>query len=170
MTISEIFDRIVISRIKKSLGTVCTVNPGSVSSSNRVCDVTSLDGQQFFNVRLTAGTTAGLQFMILPADNSAVIIQPISDNDFYVSQYSVVAKIMAGDGSLGGMVEVINLTTKLNNLESLLNKIVNSVNTWVPVAGDGGAALKTLITAAAPVALTNTLRGDIENTNFTQGV
>lgn len=170
MSISEIFDRIVISRIKKSLGTVCTVNPSSVDLANRVCDVTSLDGQQFFNVRLTAGTSAGLQFMILPADNSAVIIQPISDNDFYISQYSVVSKIMAGDGSLGGMVEVISLTTKLNNLELVVNKLRNSLVSWVVVAGDGGAALKTLITSAAPPEIITTLRSDIENTNFTQGI
>ena len=73
--------------------------------------------------------------------------------------------IQLNDGSLGGLVEVAALVGKLNTLENDLNMIKTIFKaTWVPVPNDGGAALKTAAAGWAGSSLTDTVRGDIEDT------
>lgn len=71
-------------------------------------------------------------------------------------------------GSLGGLVKVIELTQKLNNLESKVNDIISKFNSHTHIltlsTGTGSAAA-----TSNPVSgtLTPTQRGDIENTKIT---
>lgn len=48
-------------------------------------------------------------------------------------------------------VKFADLKTAYDELNGKYNKLVVALNTWVVVPGDGGAALKTLLTAAAPL-------------------
>jgi hypothetical protein len=72
------------------------------------------------------------------------------------------------DGSLGGLVKIIDLTTKLNNLENKVNALLSAFNTHTHIltltSGTGTAAPTT-----SPVTgtLTPTVRGDIEDTKIT---
>lgn len=72
------------------------------------------------------------------------------------------------DGALGGLVKVIDLTTKLNNLENKVNALLSAFNSHTHIltltSGTGTAA-----PTVAPVAgtLTPTVRGDIEDTKIT---
>lgn len=66
-------------------------------------------------------------------------------------------------GSNSGIVKVSPLTTKLNNIENKINQLITVFNTWVPVANDGGAALKAALTAWLSSTLNITLPADIKN-------
>jgi hypothetical protein len=67
------------------------------------------------------------------------------------------------DGGNDGMVNVRELTTKLNALEGDLNDLKTALTGWVPVPQDGGAALKTAAAAWAGKQLQTTAQGDIED-------
>lgn len=73
------------------------------------------------------------------------------------------------DGALGGLVKIIDLTTKLNNLENKVNTLLSAFNSHTHLltltSGTGTAA-----PTVAPVVgtLTPTVRGDIENEKIKQ--
>jgi len=66
-------------------------------------------------------------------------------------------------GEFGGLVKVEELTTKINNLENLLNSLVTKYNTHVHVTN--GVPTVTLETTI----LIETERANIENENITHG-
>lgn len=80
-------------------------------------------------------------------------------------------EIMINDGSLGGLVKVSELTTKLNNLENKVNDIVAKFNSHTHVltltTGTGTAA-----PTANPVSgtLTPTEQSEIENEKVKHGI
>lgn len=72
------------------------------------------------------------------------------------------------DGSLGGLVKVIELTQKLNNLENLVNGLITKYNSHTHTVATTGTATAQTGTAAPTSAtetqtLTPTQRADIEN-------
>lgn len=71
-------------------------------------------------------------------------------------------------GKLGGMVKVIDLVTRLNNLENDINTLKAALQGWTPASQDGGAALKAASLAWAGQHLQVTVRSDIENTVIQQ--
>src|SRR5579859_7276150 len=148
-------------------GGYCSVVPFDTETATNDPNAPNGPGIALEMVRIQSGTGNGIS--PVPAGNSVVIVGELAPSDYCILLYSELASIKFLDGSLGGLTEVINLTTKLNNIEKLLNKIVNSLNSWTPVPGDGGTALKTLITAAMLTDLTLTVRNDIENTLITHG-
>lgn len=81
-------------------------------------------------------------------------------------------EIKLNGGSNGGVPKVDPLVQKINALENKLNNLINAiVTTWVTAPGDGGAALKVLIstlysTTLAPTIQTN--KTEIENNKFLQ--
>ncbi len=67
-------------------------------------------------------------------------------------------------GRLGGLVKVEALTKRLNTIENDINELKNIFATsWIPVAQDGGAALKTAAASWYGSRLTPTQRNDYEN-------
>ena len=53
--------------------------------------------------------------------------------------------IIFNGGKLNGLVKIDDLTKRLNKIENEINKLKGIMAGWVPVAQDGGAALKTAI-------------------------
>lgn len=66
-------------------------------------------------------------------------------------------------GKLGGLVRVEDLTKRLNIIENDINALKAIFSGWVPVAQDGGAALKSAVSTWAGDRLTPTTRNDYEN-------
>lgn len=163
--------------IKKNIRTSVPCSVISVSGDPTdglmTCDCKPLDGSAIIeDVQLCANftvTTTQAGFLLIPSVDSIVTVSFKTNEDAFVSMVSLVDKIYLNGNDYGGLVEVLPLITKLNNLENLVNKLVDSLNTWIPVSGDGGAALKALITTAAPLPLTPSVRADIENTNILHG-
>ena len=164
---------------------------GSVDMTNRICSVQLTgddDGAPMEHVTLNVvepGNGNGL--VLYPADGSHVLVCQIDGGGGYqVIWCSDLAKVVItvgsssvtitdgliqlNDGSLGGLVEVAALVGKMNVLENDLNAIKTVFKAgWVPVANDGGAALKLAAAAWAGQSITDTVRGDIENKNVTHG-
>lgn len=105
--------------------------------------------------------------------NGTHVVQTNGDIDFtsFNGNFNISSKaIKLLDGSLGGLVEVANLTTKLNNLENLVNDLISKYNIHTHIltlsSGTGTAAPTVSLETGT---LTPTVRGDIENTHITHG-
>lgn len=72
--------------------------------------------------------------------------------------------VVFNGGDLGGLVKVQALTKRLNLIENDINELKRIFATgWIPVAQDGGAALKTATTSWCGSMLSPTQRNDYEN-------
>lgn len=77
--------------------------------------------------------------------------------------------IIFNGGDLNGLVIIDDLTDRLNIIEKDINNLKKVLgSTWVPVAQDGGAALKTAAASWASATLTETKRSDYENKKIKQ--
>lgn len=75
--------------------------------------------------------------------------------------------VIFNEGELGGMVKVISLTEKLNNIENLLNGFIDSYNTHThPVTATGSPTGVPVVPETGT--LTPTERTDIENKKIQQ--
>lgn len=73
-----------------------------------------------------------------------------------------------GDGSNKGVPLVIPLVEHMNNPENDLNNLKNLIAEWVPVMGDGGASLKTLLSDWFASLIPITQVDDIQNMKVIQ--
>ena len=140
----------------------------SVDEKTRTCKLIALSGKvgSEFTARLMASVDDGM--LIVPVVGSTVVV---SSSDFVtgaVVQYSGVDYISIRGGDLGGLVKVITLTQKLNNLENKLNSLILKYNTHThnvtAVGSPTGPGLQ-----PETGQLTPTQRSDIENDKILQG-
>lgn len=75
-------------------------------------------------------------------------------------------EILFNGGDNGGLVNIQDLVTKLNNLEKDINNLKSIFGAWKPVPSDGGAALLTSLTTAGWLTktLSITKQSDLEDT------
>lgn len=156
---------------------VCSVS--SVDLSTRSCICTPLGGRttsDLTEVQLMAEVEDG--WLIEPVIGSTVIVNSAQRSRPYIALFSEIQNaylVVAGSiqfqgGEFGGLVKVIELTDKLNNLENGFNDLVGKFNAHTHIlaltAGTGSAAPTTdpETTILAP-----TEREDIENTIITHG-
>jgi hypothetical protein len=78
-------------------------------------------------------------------------------------------EIKLNDGSMGGLVKVIELTQKLNNLENKVNQLITSFNSHVHTGVTTGAGSSAITPTPVSGTLVVTNRGDIENNKILQG-
>ena len=136
---------------------------GTVKSINvniRTCVVTPTNGgPDILDVRLEAdytegSTTASKGFFVVPTVSSLVIITFMSKEESFISAWTSIDNVVAkqgewifNDGLNSGLVKVAEMTSRLNDLEALFDQLQTDFTAWVPAAGDGGLALKTVLTA-----------------------
>ena len=160
----------LISAIQKLAGTEnedkvkllqCTVN--SVDLNNRISNVTTITGNAplTFDVQLQAGIADGL--LIEPLVDSMVYVLFSKYTLPFILQYSDVVTYAFNGDEFGGIVKVIELTQKLNNLENKVNSIIETYNSHSHASN--GAPPSGLVVGE----LTQTQRGDIENTSVKHG-
>lgn len=176
-------DRIIKECIEKLSGKsltdqismhLCSVD--TVDADARTCDVTTLGGLSIPGVLLMSEVDDG--FFLLPGIGSTVIVQFSTRVPAFVLMFGNIDKVVFSsingvqfnDGKLGGLVRVMDLITKLNNLENAYNDLAAKFNSHTHLltltSGTGTAA-----PTAAPEAtsLTPTQQSEIENTNITHG-
>jgi len=141
----------------------------TVDEQARTCVVIALSGKvgNEFTARLMASVDDGI--LAVPVVGSTVVI---SGSDFTIPaviQYSEIEKIVFRGGDLGGMVKVIELTEKLNNLEELLNDLITKYNTHTHAGVTSGSSSTAVTTAIETGTITPTQRADIENDKITHG-
>jgi hypothetical protein len=145
----------------------CKVN--SVDLDNRIANVSTITGNAplTFDVQLQAGIADGL--LIEPAVESMVYVLLSKYTLPFIIQYSDVVTYAFNGDEFGGLVKVIELTEKLNNLEQEFNTLKQAFNSWIVVPSDGGGALKTITSSWASQNLTPTQRKEIENISVNHG-
>lgn len=162
----------------------------SVDEDNGTCLVNSADGGQSFNnlkVRYMSELADGDE-NIPEIDSSVTILftqitEPIIVSTSWLQRKTITIgdsvidikkdEIILNDASFGGLVKVEELVQKINNLESLVNDLQAKFLAWTPVSGDGGLALKTILTVTPPIwnnpNIVPTERNEIENTKIKHG-
>jgi hypothetical protein len=148
-------------------GVVCNVS--DIDLATFTCTCTPIDGSaEFYEVLLNADADKG--FTLIPTNGSLVIIQQTSQANAYVTMVSKVDQVyLAGDAN-GGLVKVNDLVSKLNRIENDINVLKLVFSTWLPVASDGGAALKlAAATWFAQQLIPITTANDLQNNTVKHG-
>jgi hypothetical protein len=143
----------------------CTVK--SVSINEKVCNCEPIDGgADIPEVKLMADNVTG--FVIIPKVGSAVIVTMTSDSTGYVGMFSEIEEIQLNGDNYDGLPQIKKLVEKYNALEQSINDLKQILITWTPVSGDGGAALKALLSTWSQL-LVKTIQAEIENKTVKHG-
>lgn len=118
----------------------------------------------FVMVGFVQDGAAGMVLLCDDIEEAQVVIKDTDTASIVVNEKGVC---MNG-GSLGGLVKVEDITTRLNLIEKDINKLKQAFASWSPVPQDGGAALKGGVASWAGAKLTETKRGDYENEKVKQ--
>ncbi len=132
----------------------CTVD--SVDADNRVCDCTPIGGDATTSipgVQLCAENNNGL--VVFPKVGSTVIVAQSIRNNTFVMMFSDVDAIQFMDGTFGGLVKIIDLTTKLNNLKTEVQAELVKIQTAITALG--GAYVPGTLSAFSKADYENTL-------------
>lgn len=146
----------------------------SVNLTERTCVVTPTDGgSDILDVYLEAdqGTSTSKGFFVVPSTGSLVIVTFTSKEEAFVSAWTAIDQVIAksgewvfNDGTNGGLTKLQELTSRLNELENLFTQLKTDFNGWVPSPNDGGAALKTKLSAGyLTKTIPNSQISDFEN-------
>lgn len=154
----------------------------AVDETERTCDGEPLNGDaEIFGIRLQSIINGADGFCLIPKVGSVGIVTFINKATGYLALISSVDKmivksetqiaidcdeIIFNGGSNDGFVKVGDLVSKLNAVESDLNKLKNIFTAWIPVPQDGGGALKTASASWAGQTITPTQQTDLENTKI----
>jgi site-specific recombinase len=133
--------------------TICTVS--DINLITKTCKCVPVNGDaDFLDVLLCVGEKDG--FVLVPKNNSLVAVTQLNETDAFVSMVSEVDSILLNGDTNGGLVKVIDLTTKLNNCENKINLILTFL------AGLGA-------TPPLTTPLTPTVRANIESITVKHG-
>lgn len=135
------------------------VKAGSIDLTNLTCAVVLLNDTEIPDVRLKAAideipdasTKDGL--VQIPVEDSTVLVAMIGNDPAtrFILAFSQVEEVLMYDGLNGGLIKVVSMVTKLNNLENKVNALI----TW-------GLTVSPPFSPATLLAVT--VRADIENT------
>ena len=109
----------------------------SVDEVQRVCDVQPLmDDAAFLGVRLQGAEGLETGFVMIPKVDSYVIILPMDEFEACVVLTTEIDKILVdteltqfNGGDNGGLINIEDLVSKLNNLENRVNLLGNYIKT-----------------------------------------
>jgi len=191
---NENSDRGILASVQKMTGTynldqlyLVTGTCKNIDEAAGSCDVEAVSGNAtttISGVKFQAAIGDGVDY--IPVENSVVKVLFSKYTTPFIVQYSDVDKmiiaansgvnhfdeyafdcdkIVFNGGSLGGLVKVIELTNKLNNLENKVNSMISTFNSHLHTSGGAGAPT-TPPTAPISGTLTPTQQNDIEDTKF----
>jgi len=151
-------------------GTVIAVN------DDYTCDVKIGEITQY-SVPLKVVTNSQASVYEIPVVNTGCLITFRDGNlsrpqivvvdqvDQLLINCSTIVEFNGGDK--GGLINVVDLVTRLNKVESDINNLKSVFSGWTPVPNDGGSALKAQASSWASDSLIPTKRTDIEDTKIT---
>lgn len=146
---------------------ICIVSDINLTNNTCTCSPVNSDAD-FTEVLLSISSSKG--FLLVPVDGSLVAVTLVNETDAFITMVSDVEQVYIAGDENGGLVKVIELTEKLNNLENLVNDLISKYNTHTHIltlsAGTGTAAPTT---TQETDTLTPTQRANIENTKIQHG-
>lgn len=146
---------------------ICTVK--SVDLTTKTCYCEPLNGTADIKLVMYQPNSAVDGYVIIPKDESIVVVSYMDDYTPYISMFSEVEEIHLAGVAYGGLAKTNDIKTKLNNLENKMNALITAMSTWVVVPNDGGAALKTAAAGFYGSSLTLTTQADISSQTVYHG-
>lgn len=148
-------------------GNGIAITQGIVKSvSGKLCEV-EIGNIVIPDVRLRASELDDDgEMLVTPKVGSAVTVGSLNGDlsQLVVLQVDHIDSIVINGGELGGLINIGQLTEKLNAIEDDINSLKTAMDTsWVVAPQDGGAALKAAISTWAGQQLTRSERGDYED-------
>lgn len=149
------------------------------NANEKTCDITIL-GTPYFSVplKVLVNTPNGqASFFEIPTVGTSCLVEFRSGNirlpqilfidqgDKLLINYKELVEF--NGGVFGGLVKVIELTTKLNNLENAFNNLVTLFNAHVHTGVTTGVGSSGPTPSQDTTQLTPTVRGEIEDTSVT---
>lgn len=123
-----------------------------VESKDTECSV-KYQGLVHQNVRLVCGFASSVDTVIAkPAPGSTVLVADLSGGkmrDLVVLMVEKAEAVVINGGTLGGLINIADLTAKLNALADTVNALVNAYNAHTHVVSTTGTAAAQSGTAAA---------------------
>ena len=148
---------LILAKVKNVDGQTCTV---------------TIDDLELADVRLRAVVNdeeSGI--LVTPADGSFVMITDLSNGDkrdWAVVMYSEIDKVEFNGGKKDGLININDLTDKLNNLVDEVNDLKDKFNGHVHQGtGYAGAALSIQPTTSTASAATKFDKSDYEDDKIT---
>lgn len=152
-----------------------------VSIQGNTCTI-DVGGLELDGVRLKPTTErTDDEFLFVPAEGSRVLVGSLSGDlgNLFILRADTVSRlevrtgnmsltidrssIVMNDGKLDGLVNIRQLTDRMNMIERDINALKTVFNSWVTTPQDGGAALKTAAASWAGSTLTQTMPSDMED-------
>jgi len=174
MNIKDVFDEAIKQAMGKQeiYSLVCNVD--SVDLTDRSCVCTPVNGGaelQDVRVQASLGGTTGL--FIEPVVDSKVVVSFLSREIAYISLFTDIenvyldfnSQVIFNGGSNGSMVDINDLTYRLNLIENKVNAIITAYNAHVHVE-TGGSTSPTVSLVAGSLSLTS--QPDLENPDIQQ--
>lgn len=138
-----IFEYIEIWYSKKNfytrLGTFSDIN-----STELTAIFTPTNGDPSIEISLSLQTSTK-SFILIPKDGSVGMVFFINDSDGYILEASEYDEIRINSelikyngGSLGGLINISDITSKLNNLVSEINSLKTFINSHIHTGGTIG--------------------------------
>jgi hypothetical protein len=157
---------------------ICTVS--AVDVNNKLCEAVSQSDDTLVgipNIHLNLNGNDG--FTIFPAVGSEILIIELPTNERFAIQFDEIEHIeivatnpiIFNGGANNGLVKVIELTTKLTDIEKYLNDLFSVLSTAVPSTTETGlAGIILAITSIYNQTIRNigvTTQSDLEDTQIT---
>ena len=148
------------SEIKHLIRDIAAPNGGAalfeaeiVESKDTECTI-KYQGLLHKNVRLVCGFSQSLTTVIVkPANGSKVLVADLSGGkmrDLVVIMVERAETVFFNGGTLGGLINIETLTTKLNNLTDKVNALVDLFNGHTHLVNTTGSSTAQSGTAVAP--------------------
>jgi hypothetical protein len=113
---------------------ICVVS--NVNLTNRTCDCTPVNGDaEFIDVLLSVNKDKG--FVLIPSNGSMVAVTQLNESDAFISMVSEIDGMLLNGDNAGGLIKIVDLTTKLNLFVSQTQAQLALIST--AIAGVGGA-------------------------------
>lgn len=133
MTISEAIRKISKQEVFESIiGKVVSIDNASMT-----CEVDPIDDQpNLVDVRFSAMENPTSGIIPVPVMGSAVIVSQTATGQQYISLFSEIDTFQItsnqftfNDGANGGLINISDLVTKMNNLENKINDVITALKT-----------------------------------------
>ena len=139
----------------------------SVDGNNIIIDNLET-GARYSNIRLQANPGNGV--LIIPKEDSFVIVGRLTGNAGYVAMVSDADSIQLLDGSYGGLIKIDELVAKLNALETYTRDLKTSLDTHTHLGVTTGGGTSGVPPVPSVTGIPNTVNADLENEDIVHGI
>lgn len=175
LNIREIFEEYIANQIDKENFYSVIGKAVNVDETTRTCDLEPIeDDSPRAGINLQSAQDGTTGMVIIPKEDSFIVVSFFDSTTGFVSLTSEVEKILIdtdlvqyNGGDNGGLINISDLVTEMNKSQNDLNSLKTAISGWIPVANDGGAALKVALAGFFGTQLVLTKRTDMEDENVT---